>query len=139
MILKSIKKIPELKGKRVLVRVDWNVPIENGKVLGDFRIKKSMPTLEYLAKVGAKVILATHLTEGSIDALDRFVPEGMRLLANVRDNPGEEANSTSFAKKLASGADIYVNEAFSESHREYASIVGVPKLLPSFFGLPFYF
>lgn len=135
--MKSITDIKDLNGKRVLVRVDWNVPIEDGKVLGDFRIKKSMPTLEYLRDAGAKVILATHLTSGHITSLQPFVPEGMALLSNLRDNPGEEANSKKFAKELAGKADIYVNEAFSVSHREHASIVGVPKLLPSFAGFQF--
>ena len=135
--LPSVLDIPDLKGKRVLVRVDWNVPMHNGKVLGDFRIKKTMPTLEYLENAGAQVLIATHLTNGSIDALDPFVPEGMRLLANLRDDPGEVENSVKFARSLAKQADIYVNEAFSASHRKHASIVGVPQLLPSYAGIQF--
>ena len=137
--MKSILESGNLKGKRVLVRVDWNVPIENGKVVDDFRIKKSLPTLEYLENAGAKVIIATHLESEntSIRPFKMYVPKGMKLLKNLRDNPGEESNSEEFAKELASGADIYVNEAFSASHREHASIVGVPKFLPSFIGLQF--
>ena len=137
--MKSILESGNLKGKRVLVRVDWNVPLENGKVVDDFRIKKSLPTLEYLENAGAKVIIATHLESEntSIRPFKMYVPKGMKLLKNLRDNPGEESNSEEFAKELASGADIYVNEAFSASHREHASIVGVPKFLPSFIGLQF--
>lgn len=139
MNLKSILEAGDLKDKRVLVRVDWNVPIENGKVIDDFRIKKSLPTLEYLKNAGAKVIIATHLESkgASIKDLKIYVPEGMTLLGNLRDNPGEESNSEEFAKELASNVDIYVNEAFSVSHREHASIIGLPRLLPSFIGLQF--
>ena len=137
--MKSIIEAGDLRGKRVLVRVDWNVPIENGRVIDDFRIKKSLPTLEYLKSAGAEVVIATHLELGGVPAklFKKYVPEGMVLLENLRDNPGEEDNSGKFAEKLASEAGIYVNEAFSVSHREHASIVGVPKLLPSFIGLQF--
>ncbi|MDO8589766.1 MAG: phosphoglycerate kinase [bacterium] len=136
---KSITEAGDLKGKRVLVRVDWNVPIEDGKVIDDFRIKKSLPTLEYLKNAGAKVTIITHLEPKgtSVEFLKMYVPEGMELLENLRDNLGEESNSEAFAKELASGADIYVNEAFSVAHRRHASIVGVPSLLPSFIGLQF--
>ncbi|MEX2013765.1 MAG: phosphoglycerate kinase [Parcubacteria group bacterium] len=137
--MRAITEARNLKGKKVLVRVDWNVPIENGKVIDDFRIKKSLATLEYLKNSGAKVVIATHLEpEGSsLDPLQAYVPEGATLLPNLRDNPGEESNSDKFAKELAGQADIYVNEAFSASHREHASIVKVPKFLPSFIGLQF--
>jgi len=137
--MKSIFDVGNLEGKRVLVRVDWNVPIEDGVVLDDYRIKQSMPTLEYLKEAGAKVILATHLEPEniSVDILRNYVPEGMELLENLRNNPGEKGNSEEFAKSLADKADIYVNEAFSASHRNHASIVGVPKLLPSYAGIHF--
>ncbi len=137
--MKSIFEAGDLKDKKILVRVDWNVPIEDGKVVDDFRIKKSLPTLEYLKDAGAKVVIATHLEPEGTDAklLHTYVPKGMRLLANLRDNPGEESNSTEFAEALASKMDIYVNEAFSVSHRRHASIVGVPLYLPSYIGLQF--
>ena len=134
--MRSITEVGDLSGKRVLVRVDWNV-VKDGKVTEDFRIKKSLPTLSYLKESGAKIILTTHLEEGGVEALEAFVPEGAELLPNLRENPGEEANSEAFSKELAAKADIYVNEAFSVSHREHASIVGVPKLLPSFAGFCF--
>jgi phosphoglycerate kinase len=122
------------------------VPFENGQVRDDFRIKKSLPTLQYLQKAGAKVIIATHLEPASpaggsdtasVEPLRAYVPEGMELLENLRQNPGEKTNDPKFAEELASKADVFVNEAFSASHREHASIVGVPKLLPSYAGLQF--
>ncbi|MCR4279405.1 MAG: phosphoglycerate kinase [Candidatus Zambryskibacteria bacterium] len=135
----SIKDAGNLKDKRVLVRVDWSVPMDGGKITNDFQIKATLPTLNYLHEAGTKVIVATHLESinDSIESLKVYLPEGMELLPNLRENPGEESNTEEFAKDLAFMADIYVNDAFSVSHREHASIVGVPKLLPSFAGLRF--
>ncbi|MFA5999753.1 MAG: phosphoglycerate kinase [Candidatus Paceibacterota bacterium] len=137
--MKTIKDIKDLEGQRVLVRVDWNVRVENGQVLDEFRIKKSLPTLEFLKSRGAKLIIATHLepVTTSMEPFKKYLPEGAELLENLRLNPGEEANSEDFAKFLAGKADIYVNEAFSVSHRKHASIIGVPKFLPSYIGLQF--
>jgi len=134
--MKKIDEAGDLKGKRVLLRVDWNTPLSGGVVADDFRIKATRPTLEKLISSGAKVIIATHF-EGNVEPLRPFVPEGVELLPNLRDNPGEEGNSPEFAKELAVKADIFVNEAFSVSHRAHASIVGVPKLLPSYAGSRF--
>lgn len=138
-MIQSIREAGDIEGKRVLVRVDWNVSIEEGAVTDDFRIKQSLPTLEFLKEAGAEVMLATHLDpdEASVEPLLEYVPEGMSLLPNLRNNPGEKSNSEEFARELAAEADIYVNEAFSASHREHASIVGVPKLLPSYAGFQF--
>lgn len=135
--MKTVTDLKDFTGKRVLVRVDWNVLDKEGKVSDQFRIKQSLPTLEYLLNGGAKIIIATHLEYGSIETLREFVPVGAELLPNLRDNPGEKGNSDEFARELAGKADIFVNEAFSESHREYASIVGVSKILPSYAGLRF--
>lgn len=134
--MQSITEAGDLKGKRVLVRVDWNV-LKNGVVADEYRIQATLPTLDYLASAGASVIIATHTDGEDVGPLQKFVPEGMALLSNLRENPGEEENSAEFARELASLADLYVNEAFAVSHREHASIVGVPKLLPSFMGLHF--
>jgi len=149
MDFNSILEAGNLEGKRVLVRVDWNVPIENGQVMDDFRIQKSLPTIEYLRKAGAKIVLISHHdAEGeTLQTVYEYVknilpltfvePSDLVLLENLFMNEGEKQNSRDFAVKLASGIDIFVNEAFPESHREYASIVGLPKLLPSYAGLQF--
>lgn len=137
--MRSIKEAGNLEGKKVLVRVDWSVPLEDGKILNDFQIKRSLPTLEFLSSQGAKAIIATHMENDndSVEILRPYVPEGMELLDNLRNNPGEKNNDTDFAKYLAGKADIFVNEAFAVSHRKHASIVGVPEFLPSFAGLSF--
>lgn len=123
------------------MRVDFNVPIKNGKVLDDFRIKKALPTIEFLQKKGAEVILISHLGKDGkesmkpvADCLKKYVKKNVILLDNIRKFPGEEKNDLSFAKKLSKLGDLYVNEAFSVSHREHASIVSLPKFLPSYAG-----
>ena len=164
--MKTLKDIPHLDGVKVLVRADFNVPIKNGTVADDFRIRMALPTIEYLSQKGAKVILISHAEaiDGSNSSLqpvaDHFVKLGKRvlfirgtqdaygiienqinngdviLLENLRMvNDGEKKNDPKFAKDLASMADIYVNEAFPVSHREHASIVGIPRFLPSYAGL----
>ncbi len=137
--MKSVHEIGDLKGKKVLVRVDWNVPVENGEVRDDSRIKRSFPTLQFLLDAGASVTICTHLEpeDLSTQILQKFVPKGATLMENLRKNPGEKANDIKFAEELSKGFDIFVNEAFSASHREHASIVSVPKLLPSYAGLEF--
>lgn len=135
--MRSIKEIENLKDKKVLVRVDWNGTLRDGKVVEDFRIRKSLPTLQYLTNQGAKLIIATHYepAETSLEPLLKYLPEGAKLLPNLRLNSGEASNDENFAKSLAEQAEIYVNEAFSVSHRKHASIIGVPKFLPSYAGL----
>jgi phosphoglycerate kinase len=137
--MKSIREAGDLSGVRILVRVDWNVPVEDGEVRDDFRIQKSLATLEYLKNAGAKLTICTHLEpeDLTVEPLKKYLPEGVEILENLRHNPGEKSNSPEFAKELARHGDIFINEAFSVSHREHASIVGVPKLLPSFAGLEF--
>lgn len=138
MNIRPVTEIGEITGKRVLVRVDWNVPMkEGGEVEDDFRIRASLPTLEFLRDKGAQVIIATHLEGGSMESLKQYVPDGMELLPNLRDNPGEKENDPRFAMELSQRADIFINEAFSVSHRNHASIVGLPKMMPSFAGLQF--
>jgi phosphoglycerate kinase len=151
--MRSIKNI-NVKGKRVLVRVDFNVPIKNGKVEDDFRIKKTLPTINLLKKKGAKIILISHFTDGRARSLRpiakylkiKFAPDlnpgeikngEIVLLENIRNYSGEEKNDPKFAKKLAAMGDIYVNDAFSVSHRPHASIIGITKYLPSYMGLLF--
>ncbi len=165
--MKTLADIEFLEGVRVLMRVDFNVPIEDGKVVDDFRIRAAIPAIRFLQSKGAKVILMSHLesSDGSnptlAPAAKSLEANGVRaifiqdykkardtieidmkagdcaLLENLRFFDGEKANDAAFAKELASLGDIYVNEAFSVSHREHASIVGVPKLMPSYAGLQF--
>jgi len=151
--MRNIKQLKNIKGKTVLLRVDFNVPIRRGKIEDDFKIRKTLPTVDFLKKKGAKIILISHLTEknGSLRPVAKylkikFVPDlkpgnikngNVVLLENLRNYPGEEKNDPRFAKKLAGLGDIYVNDAFSVSHRGHASIVGVPKYLPSYMGLLF--
>jgi phosphoglycerate kinase len=143
--MRSIKSIKNLKGKRIILRVDFNVPIKNGKVEDDFRIKASLPTIKFLIKKGAKIILITHLGEDGTESLDPVIKHffliskvdknKVTFFDNIRKFPGEIKNDAVFAKKLSTMGDIYVNDAFSVSHREHASLVSLPKYLPSFAGL----
>jgi len=160
----TFKKITDeknLRGKRVLLRLDLNVPIVGDEVRDDFRIKRSLPTLQFLHDAGAKVIIISHLESELTDSLSRiasyisrFMPlkafvtdfesapvvvstmqDGeVIMLENLRKNPGEKANDPVFAARLAHLADIYVNDAFAVSHREHASIVSIPKFVNSYAG-----
>ena len=171
---KTIKDI-DVKGKKVLVRVDFNVPLskENkGEIADDARIKAAIPTIDYLLENGACVILMSHLGRPKGEANPEFalkpvanwlenhykdkfhffpspevvddkvkeevanLKEGeVCLIENTRFVKGETKNDESFAKELASLADIYVNDAFGTSHRAHSSNVGVASLLPSAVGL----
>ena len=138
----------DVSGKRVLVRVDFNVPLQDGKVTNDLRIRAALPTLELLHKAGAaKIVLLTDLGRpgGTVIEELRVAPIVAHLRAltavpfemeeNLRFNPGEESNNPKFAKKLATLGDVYINEAFANSHRNHASMTSLPKLLPSYVGL----
>lgn len=140
----------DVKGKRVLVRCDFDVPIEEGKVIDDFRIRAVVPTIELLHRKGASaIILLAHRGRpgGRIDEKLRLAPVEARLREltkapfemreNLRFDTREESNDLRFARELANFGDVYVNEAFADSHRRHASIVGVPTLVPSFAGLRF--
>lgn len=162
--MKTLRQIGSVKNKTILVRSDLNVPIDSGKVRDPFRIEKALASISFLIKKGAKVVVVSHIGEGKSDTLlpvffhlkkkkvpcvflDSFEKETVSnaiaelkkgqflLLENLRHDSGEKDNDQFFAKKLASIADIYVNDAFSVSHREHASIVSIPKYLPSFAGL----
>lgn len=139
--MRNVKDI-DVTGKRVLVRCDFNEPLDDsGALLDDFRIQKSLPTIQYLLKRAAEVVVMSHLGDGheSMDAvkkrLDELLGVSVKLLENLRANPGEEKNDPSFAEQLAQGFDLYVNDAFSACHRAHASIVGVPMILPSAAGM----
>ncbi len=143
--MQSIKKLKNLKNKKVIVRADFNVPILDGRVVDNFRIKKGIPTIKYLVDKGAKVLVITHLGKDGNSSLDPVISEFFKLskikkdrvvfAPNVRAFLGEEKNETDLAKDLASLGDYYVNDAFSVSHRAHTSVVGIPKYLPSYMGL----
>jgi len=162
-MLRSISDLDDIQyyGKKVLVRVDFNITINNGAVTEDYRIRSTIPTIEYLVKRGAKVILASHLGRPKFrdhnntlapvavrlkEILNRnvdFINDcigpavhakinklnygGILLLENLRYYPEEQNNDPEFSKSISSLADIYVNDAFSTSHRKHASTYGAVK------------
>lgn len=155
-----------VKNKRVLVRCDFNVPLDSqGNILDDFRIKRIMPTIEYLFRKEAKVILISHLGrplrdkkyyslksvaqrlekllnkrirflkdcfgKGIEKEIEKMSPGEIILLENLRFHKGEIQGDLKFAKALSKLGDVYINDAFSVCHRRHASIIGIPKYLPS--------
>jgi phosphoglycerate kinase len=139
----------DVAGKRVLVRADLNVPLQNGGVADDTRIRASLPTLQLLLERGAgEVIVCSHLgrPKGPDPALAMAPVEErlrellgtngrMRVLENLRFDPRETANDPEFAQELAAQADVYVDDAFGSAHRAHASTEGVAHLLPAYAGL----
>jgi phosphoglycerate kinase len=135
-------RLGSLDGRRVLVRTDFNVPLDGDRITDDFRIRAALPTLEWLAERGAHVVAASHLgrPKGKPDPRYSMEPvrarlaelaPGVELRENLRFDPGEEANDEHFVAELVDGIDAYVNDAFGASHRAHASIVGPPRHVPS--------
>ena len=168
--MKSIKEVKSLSGKRILLRLDLNVPVVNGKIADTTRIDKILPTLKFLIKENSKIIILSHIgrPKGKIvkelslkpicEDLENKLNQNVKLitkniseindddffknnseqiimLENIRFYSQEEKNDPIFAKQLANLADIYVNDAFSCSHRAHASIHEIANLLPSYSGL----
>jgi phosphoglycerate kinase len=138
----------DVAGKRVLVRSDLNVPLEDGKVADDTRIRASLPTLQLLLeRRAAEVVVCSHLgrPKGEDPAfsmkpveerLRELLPdERIRVLENTRFDPGETKNDPETARRLADDLDLFVNDAFGSAHRAHASTVGVAELLPAYAGL----
>jgi phosphoglycerate kinase len=138
----------ELDGKVVLVRSDLNVPLDAGTVADDTRIRASLPTLQLLLDGGAREVrVCSHLgrPKGPDDEhvmapvrarLRVLLPDDrIRVLENTRFNAGETVNDPAFARELAGGCDLYVNDAFGSAHRAHSSTVGVAELLPAYAGL----
>lgn len=162
--MKTLKDF-QFKNKKVLLRVDFNLPLdEKGEILDDFRVEKTLPTINYLRKEGARIIILSHLGKGEFslkpvsEILEKMLgqkiffltePLGERifkkineaepgdifLLENLRFYPEEEKNDPKFSKKLAQLGDFFINDAFSVCHREHASVVGIPRYLPAGAGL----
>ena len=138
----------EVGGKRVLVRSDLNVPLEDGKIADETRIQASLPTIRLLLDEGAdKVTVCSHLgrpkapdPEFSLRPVEErlrelVADERLNVLENTRFNPGETKNDPAFARELADGNDLFVQDAFGSVHRAHASTVGVAELLPAYAGL----
>lgn len=141
-----LEDLGDVSGKRVLVRTDFNVPMEGPedarRITDDFRIRAALPTINWLTERGATVVCASHLgrpkgapeQKYSMEPVRARLAElapGVELLENLRFNAGEEKNSPEFVATLVKGIDMYVNDAFGAAHRAHASIVGPPKSLPS--------
>lgn len=160
----------DLNGKRVLLRAGFDLPIENGVVTDSTRVEALVPTMKYILKHGASLILMSHqgrpkgrvnpeftqrplipVLEKLLGTTVHFAPMStggethaqamnlkageVLLLENLRFDPREELNDEAFARQLASLGDIYVNDAFTNCHRAHASMIGIPRLLPSYMGL----
>ncbi len=168
--MRSILKEKNLKNKKILLRLDLNVPLHNGTITDTMRIDKILPTLNFLIKEKTKIIILSHVgrpkgkvlkelsmkpiceeLQKKLNTKVRLISENINeiknknffdkfnedilILENIRFYSEEEKNDFNFAKHLSSFGDIYVNDAFSCSHRAHASIYEIPKLLPSFSGL----
>ena len=158
------------KDKKVLLRVDLNVPMKNGSITESSRIDKIIPTIKMLVEKEAKIIILSHIgrprgkivEELSLEPISKKLSSilnkkvlfnkkkindisnfdlnkiqrgSLLMLENIRFNQGEEANDNQFSKKLSSLGDIYVNDAFSCSHRSHSSVEGITKHIPSYYGL----
>ncbi len=165
-----LNKNLDLKGKKVLLRVDLNVPMTNGAITETSRIEKIMPTINLLVEKQAKIIIMSHIgrpkgkvvegmslkpiseklsfllnrkvlfnkdiiSENTLLEINKISNGSIIMLENIRFNEGEETNDSEFSKKISTLGDIYVNDAFSCSHRSHASVEGITKYIPSYFGL----
>ena len=165
-----LNKNLNLKGKKVLLRVDLNVPMKNGAITEITRIEKIIPTINLLLEKQAKIIIISHIgrPKGKVveemslkpiseklssllnkevlfnkDLINKNtsliinkIPNGsIIMLENIRFNVGEELNDSEFSKKMSDLGDVYINDAFSCSHRSHASVEGITKYIPSYFGL----
>jgi phosphoglycerate kinase len=168
--MRSIKDKTNLNQKKVLLRLDLNVPLDNGRITDTTRIDKILPTINFLLKSEAKIIILSHVGRPNGKVVNEFSlkpicedlknklnknirlvsknikelkstdlfneqDEKIVILENIRFYEEEEKNDNGFAKHLASLADIYVNDAFSCSHRAHASIFEITKFIPSYAGL----
>jgi len=140
----------DVEGKVVLVRSDLNVPLDDGRIADDTRIRASLPTIRLVLERGAREVrVCSHLGRPKTDE-DRetysmapvreavaaaVADDRVSVLENTRFNPGETKNDPGFARELADGCDLYVNDAFGSAHRAHASTVGVTELLPAYAGL----
>jgi len=165
-----LNKNLDLEGKKVLLRVDLNVPMKNGAITETSRIEKIIPTIKLLLEKQAKIIILSHIgrpkgkviqgmslkpiseklsfllkkevlfnknviNENTLLEINKISNGSIMMLENIRFNKGEESNDRKFSKKISTLGDIYINDAFSCSHRLHASVEGITKHIPSYFGL----
>jgi len=165
-----LNKNLDLKGKKVLLRVDLNVPMENGAITETSRIEKIIPTIKLLLEKQAKIIIISHIgrpkgkvvegmslkpiseklsfllnkevlfnkepiNKNTLLEINKISNGKIIMLENIRFNEGEELNDNEFSKQISDLGDIYINDAFSCSHRSHASVEGITKYIPSYFGL----
>jgi phosphoglycerate kinase len=170
--MKNIEDKEDLSGKKVLLRLDLNVPLQDGEIQDETRINKIIPTLKFLLKKKSKIIIVSHIgrpkgkddpnlsmkpicnnLENKLNQKIKLISEDIKkiqdkdlfkdyngnilVLENIRFYPEEESNDLDFAQHLSSFAELYVNDAFSCSHRAHASVVNITKFLPSYSGLQF--
>lgn len=163
MELKLITEVDDLQGKYVIVRASFNVPLVEGRVRNDFRLKRALPTLKFLQDNGAKTIVISHIgrepeetlmpvyeelkntlpmkwggkitDEDFVDIRNNLQEGEIVVCENLRQDEREEANDPVLAEIIANFGDLYVNDAFAEAHREHASTLGVAKLLPAYAGV----
>ncbi len=161
--MKKVTEVGEVRGKYVIIRASLNLPLEDGKVRNQFRLKRALPTLRYLHEQGARIIILSHIGRERTDTLypvfeelQKYLPvqwggavtmngfytrralmaDGDILMAeNLRQDDRETENDAEFSETLAKLGDIYVNDAFAEAHREHASTSGIAAYLPSYVGL----
>ena len=162
--MRSLRYIPHLENIPVLVRAALNVPIENGEVANTFRLRKALPTINFLRGQGARVVLIGHIGDHGTESLEPVYramrswipnltfcpstigiearaavrdlpPGGVVMLENLRRHAGEKQNDPEFARALSELADVFVQDSFDVCHREHASVVGVPDYLPPYAGL----
>jgi len=165
-----LNKNLNLEGKKVLLRVDLNVPMKNGAITEISRIEKIIPTINLLLEKQAKIIIISHIgrpkgkvvkemslkpiseklssllkrevlfnedliSENTALEINKISNGSIIMLENIRFNEGEELNDSEFSKKISDLGDVYINDAFSCSHRSHASVEGITKYIPSYFGL----
>lgn len=149
--MNTMRKIQDadVKNKNVLIRIDTDVPISDGQVINDRRLKVSLPTLKYLLENNANVTIIGHIGRPKGKEVEKLkmrpiedkmiellgTHQNWQILENLRFNSGEEENDPDFAAQLAVGQDLFVQDAFATCHRKHASTVGVTRLIPSFIGL----
>jgi len=163
MNLRMISEVENLKGKYVIIRSSFNVPLKDGKVRNTFRIERALPTIEYLRNQGARTIVISHIGRDIADTLrpvyedlvtrlplrwggaigdpafkvvrDSMIDGEVVFCENLRQDVREEDNSPEFADLMATYGDLYVNDAFAEAHRQHASTFGLAERLPAYAGL----